>query len=130
MGTDATPGAWRSSPRIDVRTLLSGARLRRRRGREHRGDPPARVGGVDHVVDLEVARHVHGLAVLVHAVDHALVRLLALDRVGDRVELAALAEADRTFEVHTAELAGGPGNAEQRRLERAAGHRLRAEAVA
>src|SRR5262245_45074688 len=129
MGEDATPSGWRTSPGIDVRTLLAGARLGRWRGGEHRADPPARVGGIDHVVDLEVARHVHGLAVLVHPLDHALVRLFALGRVGYRVELAPLAEAHRTFEVHAAELAGGPRDAEQRRLERAAGHCLRAEAV-
>ena len=40
-----------------------------------------------------------------------------------------MAEPHRSFEVHAAELAGGPRDAEQRRLERAAGHRLRAEPV-
>ena len=41
-----------------------------------------------------------------------------------------VAEPHRTFEVHPAELAGGPRDAEQRRLQRSAGHGLRAEAVA
>ena len=111
------------------RFLPSRARARARR-REHRGDPSPRVGGIDDVVDLEVARHVHGLAVLVHALDHLLVRALARVGIGDRVELAALAEPHRAFEVHAAELARRPRDAEQRRLERTAGHRLRAEPVA
>src|SRR3546814_4258656 len=52
------------------------------------------------------------------------------DLVFDGLELLAVAEAHRAFEAHAAELAGGPGHAEQRRLEAAAGHGLGAEAVA
>ena len=93
-------------------------------------DPPAGVGRVDHVVDLEVAGGVDRLAVLVHAVDHLLERPLALVGVVDGLELLAVAEPHRALEAHAAELAGGPGHAEQRRLEAAAGHGLGAEAVA
>ena len=59
------------------------------------------------------------LAVLVHAVDHLLERALALGGVLDGLELLAVAEAHRALEAHAAELAGGPGHAEQRRLEAA-----------
>ena len=45
-------------------------------------------------------------------------------------ELVAEAELHRALEAHAAELAGRPGDREERRLEAAAGHRLRAEAVA
>src|SRR5262249_11335729 len=117
------------SPCVDVRTLLTLARRGRTCGPQHGRNPAARVGGGDHIVDLEVARHVHRLAVLVHAVDHVLIRALALNRIRDRLQLAPLAEAHRPLEVHATELAGRPGHAEQRRLERAAGHRLRTETV-
>ena len=55
---------------------------------------------------------------------------LPLGRVGDRRELLAVAELDRAFEPHAAELAGRPGDGEHRRVEAAARHRLRAEPVA
>ena len=102
----------------------------RRRGAERRADPPAGVGRVDDVVDLEVAGGVDGLAVLVHAVDHLLEGPLALAGVLDGLQLLAVAEPHGALEAHAAELAGGPGHAEQRRLEAAAGHGLGAEAVA
>src|SRR5439155_21178638 len=55
---------------------------------------------------------------------------LAGGRVLDRGELLAVAELHRPLEPHAAELARRPGDGEQRRLEAAARHRLRAEAIA
>src|SRR5262249_2799394 len=72
----------RRSPRVDARALLAGARQRRRRRFERAHDPASRRGRVDDVVDLEVRRHVHGLADLVHARDHLLEGGAAFGRIG------------------------------------------------
>ena len=71
-------------------------------------DPAARVDRVDHVVDLEVRGGVDRLAVLVHAGDHLLEGFPPLFRVLDGRELVAVAELDRAFEAHAAELARRP----------------------
>ena len=44
--------------------------------------------------------------------------------------LVAVAELDRALQPHAAELAGWPGDGEHGRLEAAAGHRKRAQAIA
>src|SRR5687768_6792543 len=54
-------------------------------GGQRRGDPVARVGRVDHVVDLEDTRDVQRFAVFVRARDHLVVALLAFCLVFDRV---------------------------------------------
>src|SRR4029453_6438021 len=92
------------SPRVDVRPLLDGPRTCRRRRRAERGrDPAAAVGGVDHVVDLEVGGRVEGLAVLVCLGDHPLEGPVALGRYFTSRELGAIAEADGALESHSAE---------------------------
>src|ERR1700678_4420506 len=91
---------------------------------EQRGDPAARVGRVDHVVDLAVGGHVDALPALVGGGDELLEDALALLLVLDRVELAAHAQAHGSLEAHAAELGGWPGDGEQRCPEAAAGHRL------
>ena len=97
---------------------------------EGRSDPSAGVGRIDHIVDLEVGRGVERLAVLVHAGDHVLEKGLTLGVVVDGLQLAAEPQLHRSFQPHAAELAGRPGDGEQRGLEAAAGHGLGAEAVA
>src|SRR5262249_13825086 len=102
------------SPRVDARPLLSAPPAGWRHRAERRRDPPARVGRVDHVVELEVGRVAHRLAVLVHAGDHLLEDPGALRGIVDRRELLAVAELDRALEPHAAELARRPGDGEQR----------------
>ena len=92
-------------------------------------DPPAGIGGVDDVVDLEVRRGVDGLPVLVGAGDHLLEQRIALGRVLHRGQLVAIAELHRPLQPHAAELARRPGHGEHRCLGAAAGHRLPAEPV-
>src|SRR5450432_3415896 len=48
-------------------------------------------------------------------------------RIGHGLELFAIAEPHRAFEAHAAEFAGRPGDDEERRMETAGAHRLRAE---
>src|SRR3954451_22592451 len=62
---------------------------RLRRGGERGGDQPARLGRVDHVVELEQRRGVEGLGVLLRRRGHLAYALLALLLVGDRLELLA-----------------------------------------
>ena len=59
-------------------------------------------------------RDVDRFAMLVHARDHLVEEGLALLRILDRRDLVAIAELDRAFEPHAAELAGRPGDGEQR----------------
>src|SRR5439155_890807 len=88
----------------DVLTTRAGAPVGRRRV-EQRGDPAARVGGVDDVVDLAVRGHVDARAVLVGGGDRRLERLLALPGVLDRLEFAPHPQPDGALEPHPAELA-------------------------
>src|SRR5436305_2428401 len=117
-------------PRVDERTLLPGT-LPPLPGAvgEQRGDPPAAVRRVDHVVNFAMGRHVDPAPALVRRGDHRLVCALALLRVLDRLELASHAEPDGTLQPHPTELRGRPADAEQAGLEPPAGHRLRPEAV-
>ena len=66
----------------------------------------------------------------IHPLDHLVEERLALVRFFDRGEFVAVAELDRAFESHAAELAGRPRDGEEGRLETAARHRLRAQSVA
>ena len=84
---------------------------------------------VDHVVDLEVLRHVHGLPVLVGPRHHGVEGGRPLVGVIDEVELPPEAQPHRALEAHAAELARRPGHGEQRPAEAAAGHGLRAQPV-
>src|SRR5688572_23720353 len=74
------------SPRVDERAFLPlGAGSC---GGQRGGDPAARVGGVDDVVDLEDTRDVQRFAVFVRAGDHLVVAVLAFLFVVDRVQFA------------------------------------------
>src|SRR4029077_20175317 len=92
--------------------------------------PAARVGGVDDIVDLAVGRHRESSPALVGRRNSRLEGLLALRVVPDLFELAPHPELDRTLQAHRAELRRGPADREERSLEPAAGHRLRAKPVA
>src|ERR1700722_17786046 len=118
------------SPGIDIGTLLAGARRFRRGRAQTRDDPFARVERVDDVVYFEVRRGIHCLAVAIHPIDHLVEQLLALPGILDGGELVAIAELDGALEPHAAELTGRPRDGENRRLETAARHRLRAQSVA
>src|SRR6185295_18582235 len=63
------------------------------------------------------------------ALDHLVEERLARGGILDGGQLVAIAELDRALQPHAAELARGPGDGEERRLEAAAGHRLRAQPV-
>src|SRR6185369_10962895 len=78
-----------TSPRINARPLLRRARLRLRYRAQAGHDPLARVGGIDHLVDLQHGGDRDRLAVGVELVNLGPVVLLALDRVLDRFHLLA-----------------------------------------
>ena len=97
---------------------------------EQRGrDPAPRIGGIDHLVDLEVGRRAERLAARIGGRDHLVEQGAPLGRIGDRLQLLAVAELDRALQPHAAELAGRPGEREGGGVERAAGHRLGAEPI-
>src|SRR5258708_35836399 len=118
-----TDGSGRSlsfSPRIDVGTLLAGARRFRRRRSQTRDDPFARVERVDDVVYFEMGSGVHRLAVAIHPVDHLVEQLLALPGILDGGKFVAIAELHRSLQSHAAEFSSGPRAGENRGLETAA----------
>src|SRR5262249_34189680 len=98
------------SPRVDPRVLLAVAPSRRGRRAQAGHDPPPRLSGVDHLVDLEEGGGVEPLAALVHARHHLLVLPLPLGGVRDRRQLVSVAELHRALEAHAAELARRPGH--------------------
>src|SRR6185369_8838888 len=118
------PRQW--LPRINARPLLRRARLRFRYRAQAGHDPLPRIGGIDHLVDLQHGGDRDRLAVGVELVDLGAVVLLALDRVLDRFHLLAEAEPDVALQPHAAELARRPGHREERGVEAAADHGLRA----
>ena len=96
---------------------------------QHAQQPGARVGGVDHGVDLQVAGHVQRLPAFHRGRQQAVEQGLALG-LGRSGEFLAEAQPHRAFEPHRAELAAGPGAGGHRRVEVAGGQRHRAQAVA
>src|SRR5215472_2430846 len=118
-----------SLPGVDPRVLLPGGPGRWRRRPQASHDPPARVGRIDHVVDLEEGGGVERLAPLVHSRHHLLVVAPALDGIGDGGQLVPVAELHRALEAHPAELSGRPRHREERGVKAAARHRLRPESV-
>jgi len=103
--------------------------MRWRRGHPA-NDPCPRVGRVDDGVNLEQGGHVDGLAAFVGERQRRPEELVALLRIRRGIELLAKPQPDGALQTHAAELAGGPRDGEERRVEVAAGHRLRAEAIA
>src|SRR5882724_4055061 len=92
-------------PGVDAGALALAAFAARRHRVEPGDDPPAGVGRVDDLVDLEVRGGVDRFALLVHLGDHGFVVGVARGGIGDRLELLAVAELDRALEAHRAELA-------------------------
>src|SRR5438445_1373444 len=127
----AVCGSSHTSPGVDVRAALAGSQPPAAAVLvEQRCDPAPGLGRIDHIVDLAVRGHVETLAALVGGRDRRLERLLALARILDRIELAAHAQAHSSLQAHRTELGGGPADREHRRLEAAAGHCLRTQAIA
>jgi hypothetical protein len=70
----------------------------RARCRERGRQQSPRLGGVNHVVELEQRSRVQRLGVVVRVGDHLLEALRALGLVGDRLELASEAELHGALE--------------------------------
>ena len=85
---------------------------------------------VDHFVDFKRGGKIHGLAAIVHLGHPLFVFNSSLLWVGDRFKFFSVAEFDCALKAHAPKLAGGPGDGKGGCLKAAAGHRLRAEAVA
>src|SRR5512140_1818373 len=115
-------------PRVDA-WPLAGSLVWWRSCEEAGDDPAPGLGGVDDLVGLDVGGGVDRLAFLVVPGDHLVVVGAALGRIGDRLELLAVAELDGALEAHRAELAGRPGDREHAAVEVTGGHGDRAEAV-
>src|SRR5262245_23269229 len=73
-----------ASPAIDAWSPLAFAHRRWRQRAQACGDPPARFGRIDDLVDLKQAAHVEGLALLVQCRDHRLVGRNSLLWVSNR----------------------------------------------
>src|SRR5262245_38306759 len=93
---DALPG-------VDVRPLLVRERWPPLGAEQAGGDPASRIGGIDHLVDLEVGRGAECLAARVGVRHHLVEQGAALGRIGDGLELLAVAELDRALQPHAAE---------------------------
>src|SRR3990172_1623888 len=116
-------------PRVDVRALLFVTRRQWRHRLQCACHPKSGVERGDHVVDLKVRSHVHGFPAFVGASHHLLEKPFPRVRVLDRRKLVPVAQLDRPLQTHPAELARGPRDREERRLEAAARHRLRPQPV-
>src|SRR6266446_3907934 len=99
-------------PGVNIRPLLVPI-ARARLGVEQGGrDPAPGIGGIDHLVDLEIGRGAERLAAGIGRRHHLVEQRTALGRVGHRLELLAVAELYRALQSHAAELAGRPGDGE------------------
>src|SRR3546814_6886123 len=67
---------------------------------------------------------------LIGAGDFFVEEFLLLDGILQRFHFLAIAKTHRALEPHAAELAGGPGDAEEGCMETAARHALRAKTIA
>src|SRR5271165_4376762 len=85
---------------------------------------------IDHGVNFQHGRDVDRFTLLVHFRHQAVVERFALGFIGDSFQFATETQAHGAFEAHTAELARGPGDGEQRSVKTARGHGHRSQAVA
>ena len=123
----------RARPRYQVSTKRCRAPARASAGgaAQRRRDQRARLGRVDHVVELEQRRRVERLRVALRRPPSARGRAArARPRRRSPRAPCAVAEPDRALEPHRAEVGRRPGDGQERLVQAAADHRLGAEAVA